>query len=112
MPACRRPCAECPWRVDTPPGQFPAERYEALRHTTGEPGREAPLGAPMFACHKSPAGEEFYCSGWLAAVGLDHLGVRVLVSFGEIPSEALRPGDDWPELHPSYDALLDVHGDR
>lgn len=108
---CRpRPCAECPWVRATPPGQFPAERYDELRETTGRPGAEAPIGAPMFACHKSAEGREMPCAGWLAAVGYESLTVRVLAGRGEIPAEALRPADDWPELYKSYDDLLEVHG--
>lgn len=98
-----RPCEECPWRRDTPPGQFPAERYQALRGTTGGPGAEAPIGSPMFACHKSADGQELPCAGWLAAVGVQgSLTVRYLAALGELPAEALSPGEDWPELFDSY----------
>jgi hypothetical protein len=105
-----RPCAECPWRRDVTPGQFPAERYDALRNTHGYRGREAPLGAPMFACHKSRDGQEFACAGWLAVEGHDHLGVRVAVAKGVIPSEALEPRDDWPDLYASYDEMAKAQG--
>lgn len=97
-----RPCGECPWRRDTPPGQFPASRYAELRRTSGEPGREAGLDAPLFACHASPDDAPRACAGWLAAVGLEHLGVRLAVLRGLIPGEAIRPGPDWPPLFPSY----------
>lgn len=108
--SCRRPCTECPWRVDVEPGQFPPERYEALRDTTGRPGDEAPLGAPMFACHKSPEGREFVCAGWQASVGLDNIQARLSASQGRIDPEGFRPGPDWPELHASYEALEAHHG--
>lgn len=104
------PCAECPWRKDTPPGQFPPERYYALRRTApseqGHPG----LSAPMFACHKSAEGKELPCAGWLAAVGREHVGVRLAAARGEIDAELLRPGADWPALYADYDELLDTHG--
>lgn len=108
----RRPCAECPWRKDTPPGQFPPERYEALRDTTGSRGNEAWLDAPFFGCHKATTEEGFYCAGWLAAVGHWHLGVRMAVSGESIPAEGLEPGIDWPDLYQSYEELLAVHGER
>lgn len=104
----RFPCAECPWRIDTAPGQFPACRYEALRDTTGSPGREAELGAPLFACHKSAEGREEACAGWLAAVGLEHLGVRLAVATGRLPAEVLRPGTGWPQLHDSYAEMAEA----
>jgi hypothetical protein len=96
--------------VDVAAGQFPPERYEALRETTGEQGREAPLGAPMFACHKSVDGQEFVCAGWLASVGYESLTARVAASQGIIDPEGFEPGADWPELHASYAALEAVHG--
>jgi Family of unknown function (DUF6283) len=106
----RRPCTECPWRKDVAPGQFPPERYEELAQTTGTPGNEAPLGAPMFACHKAPDGGEFVCAGWQAAVGLENLTARLAASRGGIDPEGFHPGPDWPELYASYVALLEVHG--
>jgi len=71
LPQAQRPCAECPWRVDVEPGQFPAHRYDALQGTVGTAGQEAPTGAPMFACHVSPEGRERACAGWLAVAGRD-----------------------------------------
>lgn len=105
VPHRRYPCAECPFRLDTKPGQFPACRYEALRETAGTPGREAPFGAPMFACHKSPEGREEACAGWLAVAGYDHFGVRIAVLRGELPASALAPGEGWPVLYESYDEM-------
>lgn len=96
------PCNQCPWRRDTPPGMFPTERYEALRKTSGTAGDEAPLDAPMFACHKTTEGREQACAGWLATAGVDHIGVRYAVVTGRIPGSALQPGDDWPDLFDSY----------
>lgn len=114
VPHRRYPCRECPWRRDTPPGQFAACRYEALAATTGSAGNEASLTAPMFACHKSPEGGEEACAGWLAAAGIEHLGVRLAVLAGRLPAEALQPGPDWPELFDSYQemATVQAHGDQ
>jgi hypothetical protein len=101
-----RPCEECPWRRDTPSGQFPRERYEALENTVGGPGEEVGLGGPIFACHKSAEGKELPCAGWLAVVGIEHLGVRVSISQGHLPPEVLKPADDWPDLFDSYEELV------
>jgi len=103
LPHRRRPCAECPWRRDTTPGQFPASRYDALRNTSEQhPGAEPDFNAPLFACHKSPQGHEEACAGWLAAVGHRHLGVRLAVAQGRLSGAALEPGDGWPPLFDSY----------
>lgn len=110
----KRPCRECPWRLDTPPGKFEACRYDALRETSGRRGDEAGLTAPMFACHMSPDGQEYACAGWLATVGADHLGVRLAVVTGRLPAVALEPGPDWPELFAGYEEMAAVQaaGDR
>jgi Family of unknown function (DUF6283) len=110
FPHRRFPCAACPWRRDTDPGQFPACRYDALRDTAGRAGAEAPIGAPVFACHKSPEGREEACAGWLAVVGYDHIGIRLAVIQGQLPAEALSPGDGWPELFASYAEMAEAQG--
>lgn len=105
-----RPCDECPWRRDTLPGKFPACRYDALRETSGRRGAEAPLGAPMFACHKSPEGEERACAGWLAVVGAEHLSVRLAVVMGRLDPSALCAGEGWPLLFDNYDEMAATQG--
>lgn len=97
-----RPCPNCPWRRDVEPGEFPACRYDALAATAGQPGTEADLFAPLFACHKSREGAEYACAGWLASVGRDHLGVRFAVITGRLDPATLDPGPDWPPLFDSY----------
>jgi hypothetical protein len=108
-----RPCAECPWRRDTPPGKFPAERYERLRDTSPGPrGESASLGAPIFACHMSHEGGEFPCAGWLATQAHAHVGIRYAVLRGALPKEVLRPGEDWPDLFTDYDEMAARQGRR
>lgn len=84
------------------------ERYEALRATAGRPGAEVGLNAPVFACHKSADGKEIACAGWLARVGMDHLGIRLAVVTGDIDPAQLEPGDGWPELYETYDELVEA----
>ncbi|MEU2106456.1 DUF6283 family protein [Nocardia sp. NPDC019255] len=110
LPHRRYPCAECPWRVDVAPGQFTAERFDALSCTAGRPGGEAGFAAPMFACHKSPEGREEACAGWLAVAGVEHLGVRLAVASGRLDPAALSPGEGWPPLHESYDEMAAAKG--
>lgn len=108
---CRSaPCPECPWVRSTPPGQFPASRYEEIRGTTRDGDDHAGFGAPMFACHMTVEGHEVPCAGWLAAVGEQSVTVRLNVAYGEIPADALRPGDDWPELFDDYDEMVEAQG--
>lgn len=68
------------------------------------------MDAPVMACHKDQPGTAHplrLCAGWLAVVGPHHLGVRMAVLTGELPAQALQPGDDWPELHESLAAMID-----
>ncbi len=110
IPHASKPCRtpgtdkwECPWVMATEPGQFPAERYEALRCTSEQaPGREPEVGSPLFACHRTAEGKEIACAGWLAAVGHRHIGVRLAVSQGHLPAEVLWPREGWPELFDNY----------
>jgi hypothetical protein len=110
LPHRRFPCAECPFRRDTQPGQFPACRYDALRETVGQRGAEVGLDAPLFACHKSPEGREEACVGWLAVCGVEHLGVRLAVITGRLEPGDLRPRAGWPPLFATYDEMAAVQG--
>lgn len=87
---------------------FSRERFDALADTSGRPGHEAPLGAPMFACHKSPEGSEDACAGWLAVAGFEHIGVRFAVAQGRLDPAVCSPGEDWPPLFDSFEEMADT----
>lgn len=117
LPRMLRPCGgdePCPWRVDAPPGQFPPERYVCLARTSRRPDEhgmtDAAYNDPMFACHASPEGAERACASWLAVEGRNHIGVRLALAMGHLDPAALRPGPDWPALHPSYAHLAAANG--
>lgn len=110
LPHCLRPCRNCPWRRDSPAAEFPVERYAALRATSGQPGNEAGLRAPLFACHKTSPGRDRACAGWLAVAGADHLGIRLAVALGRLPASVLRPGHDWPALFGSFVEMAERNG--
>lgn len=111
LPHREAPCANCPWRRDSPPGEFPAERYAALANTAGGPGAEAGLTAPVFACHKSSEEHPRACAGWLARCGRDHLGIRLAVVSGRLPGEVTwDPPPDWPPLFESYREMAARNG--
>ena len=116
FPYRRFPCARsrtdsgCPFRRDTEPGEFPACRYEALERTVGSDDAPVMPWEPIFACHKTDDGREETCAGWLAVCGHHHLAVRIAVIKGDLPPEALRPGDGWPELFGSYAEMAEQQG--
>lgn len=106
----RRPCVGCPWIRDRTAGGIPGfdlRMAEKLAATCPDSYGFGPdFGAPVFACHHSRDGDEFPCAGWLAAVGEAHPGVRLRVQAGGIDPEALSPGEDWPELHETFDEMI------
>lgn len=102
LPYRTRPCRDCPWRRDAPAGRFPPERYAALADTSGTPGREVGLTAPVFACHLTQEGREKACAGWLAVAGVYHLGIRYAIALRRLPERVLTPAADWPELFTDY----------
>jgi hypothetical protein len=112
-PAGLVPCEYCPWRRDTR-HRLSRQQILAMRHSCGTRGHEAPLSAPMIACIVG-GGQQRPCTGWLAAHGADHLGVRLRATFGGVPAEALHPRPDWPATYPTLDDLalghtgLDLH---
>lgn len=107
---CRLPCPSCPWRVDqdaTAIPNFSLEKAERLAATSQQDGYGPEWGAPQFACHQSRDGDEIVCAGWLAVEGHAHPGVRLNVAQGFVDADALRPGDDWPELHDDFQQVIE-----
>ncbi|MDF5756563.1 DUF6283 family protein [Spongiactinospora sp. TRM90649] len=110
------PCGgeqKCPWRRDAEPGQFPAERYEAVVATCRDHrAGHALIGAPVFGCHKGEpgTGDDLACAGFLAIEGRSSVEVRLAVARGRLPVEVLAPGEDWPTLYASYEELAEANG--
>lgn len=103
--ALRAPCKTCPWRVDqdaTVIPNFHLALAERLIATTGDE-----FGAPQFACHQSQAGKEVVCAGWLARYGWDNVGVRIGLITGKYTPDQLQPGDDWPEIHETFEDVIE-----
>jgi hypothetical protein len=99
------PCPVCPWRKTARASDIPNFRMDLAEGLA--PTCTQDYDAAVFACHHSRPGEEFACAGFLAVHGRDNIRVRLAVCLGEIPVEALEPGEDWPELHASYDEMMD-----
>lgn len=66
------------------------------------------MDAGMFGCHKSSEADTMPCAGWLAAVGVFSLNVRLHLMRGAIPPEAMKPGEGWPALFDSYEEMAAV----
>jgi uncharacterized protein DUF6283 len=101
----RQPCISCPWRVGSRASDIPNFSMKLAEGLVGTTDTE--FGAPMFACHQSRDGAEIVCAGWLARYGWDSIGVRLGLCAGAFHRDQLEPGEDWPELYPDFEAMLD-----
>lgn len=114
-----RPCAfdgslpPCPWRRDSI-GYFPhvtSLNSAKVQAMCGTPGNEVPLHGGVFICHKSHAGQpRRICAGWLATVGVQHLGMRLAVALNQLDGTRLAPEPGWPELFADHHQMVTSHG--
>lgn len=101
FPAARTPCTECPWRKDVTPGKFPPSRYQALAGTAYD------MAVRVFACHKSPEGQEFACAGFLER-GADHnMSIRMAYAGARLEFLDRSGGRD---LHDDYRTMAVANG--
>ncbi|MFI8169919.1 DUF6283 family protein [Streptomyces sp. NPDC085931] len=109
------PCTRCPWRTDADLTAFSEQDMDMLRRADGGPGAEAPVGAPVVACHLDQPGTAHayrWCAGWLATVGEYHLAIRLALAFDILPGHAVKPRSNWPRLYASLDALLAARAEQ
>lgn len=110
------PCQECPWQTKARLGKFPPEAFQHTADTAVQPNLSEWNGQgpvqKLFACHMSDnhGRETKVCAGFLAVDGHNNFEVRLRVSRGQIPAEALSPGPDWPELYTSHDDMARANG--
>lgn len=99
---CPSPCAECPWRRDSPIGAFPAEAYRISAKTAYD------MGESTFACHMAGAERSAVCAGFLLR-GADHnLAVRLARATGKFDPESVS--DSGLELYDSYRDMAEANG--
>lgn len=97
----RQPCAKCPWRVDAT-GGFPAE---AFRHSAGT---AEDMATHTFACHTTGTAKPAVCAGFLLRNSENNLGVRLMISRGDLDRAAVSDGGH--ALHDSYRAMAVANG--
>lgn len=96
---CKRPCADCPWRVDAT-GIFPAE---AFRHSAGT---AYDMARHTFACHQSGKEQPRVCAGFLLRGGEHNLSVRL----GRMEGLFNDVVDGGHALHETYRAMAIANG--
>ncbi|WP_134812895.1 DUF6283 family protein [Xanthomonas axonopodis] len=97
---CKRPCPDCPWRVDAV-GKWPAEAFRASAETAYD------MATHTFACHSTGATNPRLCAGFLLR-GADHnLSVRLERMHGRVGRDVEDGGQI---LHASYVAMAVANG--
>ena len=97
---CKRPCSDCPWRVDAT-GVFPAEAFRHSANTAYDMAEKA------FACHQSGVKRARVCAGFLLRGAEHNLAVRLRRMRGEIRDDVRDGGH---ALHASYREMAIANG--
>jgi hypothetical protein len=100
----RRPCANCPWRVDAPRGHWDPQHFVDIWRNCQDDGMNVML------CHKSnalPKEErgDVPCQGWIRVMGFSAIGIRLLAMRDKITIEEVEDRDG-PKLFSSFEAML------
>jgi hypothetical protein len=100
----RRPCANCPWRVDAPRGYWDPQHFIDIWRTCQDDGTNIML------CHKSGTlsaedRKDIPCQGWIRVMGFDAIGVRLLVMRGAVTFEEVEDKKG-PKLFNSFTAMM------
>jgi hypothetical protein len=103
-PKLRRPCANCPWRVDAPRRHWDPQHFVDIWRNCQDDGTNVML------CHKSSALPEeergsVPCQGWIRVMGFDAIGARLLVMRDQVTMAEVEDRDG-PRLFPTFAAML------
>lgn len=104
----RRPCSNCPWRVDAPRGYWDPQHFVDIWQQCQDDGTHVML------CHKSNALPEedrskVPCQGWIRVLGRDAIGVRLLLMRGTAAIEEVEDLEG-PPLFEDFAAMLHANG--
>ena len=95
----RRPCANCPWRIDAPRGHWDPQHFRDIWRNCQDDGLS------QMQCHKSTLTVPLPCQGWARVVGYDAIGVRLAVMRGMLRRAEVADRDG-PPLFSSFAAML------
>lgn len=97
----RKPCNDCPWRRDAPPGYWHPDHFASISRNCRADG----LG--IMHCHKSarlPREERLVCQGWVRSEGFNAIGVRLAAMAGRVTVEEVEDRDCVPLY--TFDEML------
>ncbi len=99
----RRPCENCPWRVDAPREYWDPQHFIDIATTCRDDGLHQML------CHKSagrPDGSPpIICQDWVRVEGFNAPGVRIAAMHGHITVDEVNDRGG-PEVFESFDLML------
>ncbi|MCS4088956.1 DUF6283 family protein [Rhizobium sp. BK176] len=82
----RKPCKECPWRMDVPTGVFPADAFRESANTAYD-------GAiNTFGCHMNKASAVATCAGFLLRHSDNNIGIRLSLTGDRIDLDSVEDG--------------------
>lgn len=96
----KKPCGDCPWRVDAT-GAFPAEAFVHSARTSYDMARE------RFACHQAGKDLPRTCAGFLLRGAEHNLSVRLQRIAGTLGDDV---SDGGHTLHADYRAMAIANG--
>ena len=100
----RRPCTNCPWRIDAPRGYWDPQHFVDIWRNCKDDGMHIML------CHKATAlpdseRDKLPCQGWIRVMGFDAIGVRILVMREQVTMEEVEDTAG-PELFPTFAKMM------
>jgi hypothetical protein len=98
----RKPCQECPWRLDSRIGEFPTEAYRISANTAED------MASHTFACHMAGKEHGSTCAGFLLRNADSNLSVRLAMFRGDYDPRKINDGG--AELFESYRAMAEANG--
>lgn len=96
----RKPCKDCPWRVDAT-GVFPAAAFRHSAETAYD------MSQHTFACHQAGAERPMTCAGFLLRGAQHNLSVRLGFIQGRYGDDVADGGH---ELHADYRTMAIANG--
>lgn len=100
----RRPCDNCPWRVDAPREHWDPQHFLDIWRTCQDDG------ASIMLCHKANAlpdekRSDLPCQGWARVMGTQAIGVRIALLRGKLLLEEVEDRTG-PRLFKTFLAML------
>lgn len=103
MTKLRRPCENCPWRVDAPRQHWDPSHFVEIWKNCQDDGLHGML------CHKTRDATDpearIPCQGWVRVMGASAIGVRIMLLRGTVTTAELDDRDG-PELFKTFAAML------